>query len=316
MPQNSSTIKKICQWSHNTANYLYYICIYYACRNKTVLSKHNRDSSHSQYKTLHSGDENGINRDPIVRTSRNIEFQSANSHKTNQVYPRGKPFAPKYDILYLTEFVRNLLPFFIFHIYMATSNFSLPTFPPFDAHADGNTGQCWKKWLSRFERLLVAMNIEEKKQQRAMLLHFAGPAVDEIFETLPDTGEAKDYDKAVEALNTYFIPQVNTAYEEYNFRETKQRDNETLGTYHTRLRHLSQNCSFADVVKEIKNQIIISCSSQKLRRRALRDNPTLKELLDAGRAEETSQAQVKTVEKQQSFQGINAVTSARAKDNP
>ena len=135
-----------------------------------------------------------------------------------------------------------------------------------------------------------------------MLLHFAGPSVDEIFDTLPDTGEAKDYDKAVEALNAYFIPQINTAYEEYNFRQAKQRDNETLDAYHTRLRQLSQNCSFADVDKEIKNQIIIGCSSQKLRRRALRDNPTLKELLDAGRAEETSQAQAKTVEKQQSLQ--------------
>ena len=35
-----------------------------------------------------------------------------------------------------------------------------------NAHADGNTGQRWKKWLGRFERLLIAMNIEEKKQQR------------------------------------------------------------------------------------------------------------------------------------------------------
>ena len=49
-----------------------------------------------------------------------------------------------------------------------------------------------------------------------MLLHFAGLAVDEIFETLPDTGEAKDYHKAVEALNAYFTSQVNTTYEEYN----------------------------------------------------------------------------------------------------
>ena len=149
-----------------------------------------------------------------------------------------------------------------------------------------------------------------------MLLHFAGPAVDEIFDTLPDTGEAKDYDKAVEALNAYFIPQINTANEEYNFRQAKQRDNETLDAYHTRLRQLSQNCSFADVDKEIKNQIIIGCSSQKLRRRALRDNPTLKELSDAGRAEETNKAQAKTVEKQQSLQDINAITSTREEDNP
>ena len=60
---------------------------------------------------------------------------------------------------------------------------------------------------------------------------------------------------------------------------------------------------------------MIGCSSQKLRRRALRDNPTLKEFLDAERAEETSQVQAKTVGKQ-SFQDINAITSTREKDNP
>ena len=49
-------------------------------------------------------------------------------------------------------------------------------------------------WVALNVYLYIAMNIEEKKQQRAMLLHFAGPSVDEIFGTLPDTGEAKDYD--------------------------------------------------------------------------------------------------------------------------
>ena len=200
---------------------------------------------------------------------------------------------------------------------MAATSFSLPAFPPFDVHADGNTGLRWKKWLGRFERLLVAMNITDKKQQRAMLLHFAGPAVDEIFDTLSATGEAKDYDKAIEALNAYFIPHVNTAFEEYNFRQAKQNQSETLDAFHTRLRQLSQNCSFTDVDKEIKNQIIVGCSSQKLRRKALREDPTLKNLLDAGRAEETSQIQAQFVEKQESSQNINAIkTGALEKHNP
>ena len=105
---------------------------------------------------------------------------------------------------------------------MATStNFSLPNFPPFDVHVDGNVGPRWKKWLTRFERLLIATNITETKQQRALLLHYAGPDVDEIFDTLPDTGEDKDYKAAVDALNAYFIPQANSAFEEYNFRQAK-----------------------------------------------------------------------------------------------
>jgi hypothetical protein len=49
----------------------------------------------------------------------------------------------------------------------------LPNFPPFDVHVDSNVGPWWKKWLTRFERLLIATNITETKQQRALLLHIS-----------------------------------------------------------------------------------------------------------------------------------------------
>jgi molybdopterin/thiamine biosynthesis adenylyltransferase len=47
----------------------------------------------------------------------------------------------------------------------------------------------------------IATNITETKQQRALLLHYAGPAVDEIFDTSPDTGVDKDYKTAVDVFN-------------------------------------------------------------------------------------------------------------------
>ena len=195
---------------------------------------------------------------------------------------------------------------------MAVSNLSLPSFPSFDVHLDGSVGPRWKKWLARFERLLIVTNITEAKHQRALLLHYAGPAVDEIFDTLPDTGEAKDYKKAIDALNAYFIPQVNTAFEEYNFREAKQQNGETIDAYHTRLRQLAQTCDFNNIDKEVKTQIIIGCSSQRLRRRALRDNPSLKDLLLVGRTQERSEAQAEAVEKGEST--VNALNHEQSKN--
>ena len=73
-----------------------------------------------------------------------------------------------------------------------TMAISLPNFPPFDVHLDGNAGPRWKKWLARFERLTIAMGITEDKQKRALLLHYGGPEVDETFDTLQDVGEDKD----------------------------------------------------------------------------------------------------------------------------
>ncbi|CAB4030059.1 Retrovirus-related Pol poly from transposon, partial [Paramuricea clavata] len=148
---------------------------------------------------------------------------------------------------------------------MATPNLSLPNFPPFDVHVDGNVGPRWKKWLTR-----------------------------------------QDYKEAVDALNAYFLPQVNSTFEEYNFRQAKQQHGENIDAYNTRLRQLAQTCDFTDVDKEVKSQIIIGCLSQRLRRQALRDNPTLKDLLAAGRAQERSEAQAEAVEK-----GVSPVNSIK-----
>ena len=114
---------------------------------------------------------------------------------------------------------------------------SLPNFPSFEVHLDGNAGPRWQKWLTQLERLLVGMNITEDKQKRALMLHYAGLGVDEIFNTLEDTGD--DYKTAVEKLIEYFTPQTNTPYEVYNFRQARQRDDESLDSYHTRLRQLA-----------------------------------------------------------------------------
>ena len=79
------------------------------------------------------------------------------------------------------------------------------------------------------------MGIEDPKQTRALLLHYSGPEVDEIFDTLENTGEKKDYKTAVEKLTAHFNPQVNTTYEVYDFTKAQQNEGESLDSFHTSL---------------------------------------------------------------------------------
>ena len=44
---------------------------------------------------------------------------------------------------------------------------SLPNFPAFEVHLDGNTRPRWKKWLTRLERLLTGMNITGEKTKKS-----------------------------------------------------------------------------------------------------------------------------------------------------
>lgn len=91
------------------------------------------------------------------------------------------------------------------------------------------------------------MNVTNKPRQRALLLHYAGAATTEIFDTLPNTtvGEGGDpLEKAVQALTNYFTPKQNREYEIYVFRQAKQESNETISAFHTRLRQLAVTCEF------------------------------------------------------------------------
>ena len=137
--------------------------------------------------------------------------------------------------------------------------------PPFDPVSEPcSIGQRWKSWTKRFQTYLTAMNIQDDKQKRALLLYQAGQATQEIFETLPDTGD--DYNTALTKLNEYFAPKKNVDYEIFQFRQAVQENGETTDHFATRLRKLAANCEFHDVSKEIKSTIIQNGHSKRLRR--------------------------------------------------
>ena len=68
-----------------------------------------------------------------------------------------------------------------------------------------------------------------------------------------------------------------------------------MNSYHSRLRQLVATCEFADVDKEIKSQIIKSCTLQHLCRKALRDSTMTLEALLA-EALEVSEQQATDIE--------------------
>ena len=87
----------------------------------------------------------------------------------------------------------------------------LPTFSPFAADDQDTLEIRWPKWFSHFENLLFALNISDEACKKAMLLYYlCEPALD-IYETLPNMRDAKDYKKAHEALLTYFVRKKNTS---------------------------------------------------------------------------------------------------------
>ena len=180
---------------------------------------------------------------------------------------------------------------------MAT-HFDLPPLQPFDPYTDpSSVGQRWKSWRRRFQTYIVALNVTDKTQQRALLLYQVGQATQEIFDTIPNNGADDDYKTALDKLDAYFLPKKNIDYEIFQFRQAIQQSGETVDQYATRLRKLAAHCEFEKVDNEIKPTIIQNCSSKSLRRYALREEKlTLELLLNKARALEVSESQATGME--------------------
>ena len=159
---------------------------------------------------------------------------------------------------------------------MASSIAEISRIPTFDPNSDpSSVGTRWQRWLRSFrlyadrKGLIITADKEDNKiQRRALLLHCAGPDVQDIFDVLPDTGTAKEYEKAETALNQYFVSQINVPYERHLFREMTQSDEETSDQFAVRLRRKAQLCDYGGQVDDqIRDQIISKCKSNELHKK-------------------------------------------------
>lgn len=94
---------------------------------------------------------------------------------------------------------------------MENANIPVPKFACYKEPA--TLGPRWTQWLTAFElfadgkRLIMAQNVSnpDKIRRRALLLHHTRTDVQDIFSTLDDRGGPRDYNKAVDALNTLYL---------------------------------------------------------------------------------------------------------------
>ena len=131
----------------------------------------------------------------------------------------------------------------------------------------------------------------DRKQKRQLLLHSASLEVQDIFDTLADTGDV--YTTAHESLTAYFRPQVNIPYNRHVFRQERQKPDETVAQFVTRLRQqlLAVSCDFGASADDfIRDQVIDICIPKHLRTKLLAEKDLqLARLLELAQAKETSE---------------------------
>ena len=94
-----------------------------------------------------------------------------------------------------------------------TTATALPIFPQFNLRDQSNFAARWEKYLKRFNNLMTAININDAGLKRVLLLNYVGEEGNDIFETLPDKRDDKDFTKVCEVLTQYFTSTKNVSFE-------------------------------------------------------------------------------------------------------
>lgn len=159
--------------------------------------------------------------------------------------------------------------------------------PKFEPYLEANSvNERWLAWMRNFNYYLEGQIGLSTKQKIARLLHQAGPDVQEIFEGLEECEEdsGKDeFDKTVSKLNRYFAPKININYERQMFRSLNMEEGETIDSFAVRLRRKSKYCKFPNKEETIRDQIIEKCNNVQLKRKFLKKELTLDQILEVSR---------------------------------
>ena len=144
----------------------------------------------------------------------------------------------------------------------------------FDCSGDlTSIGPRWKKWKTSFEFYSNGKGVKDAKQKRALLLHSAGPGVQEIYLTLPEgevEEELNEYKKAVLKLDAHFAPHDNIPFERHQFRMMAQENSETVDHFIVRLTRQAENFDFGSTMREqIRDQVIDKCKNTTIRQKLL-----------------------------------------------
>ena len=163
-----------------------------------------------------------------------------------------------------------------------------PNIPPVEAfEATGeNQGEKWAKWVKAFGSYMAAMQITEPEAKLGFLLHTAGPAVQDIYENFNfvDAAGAQvepTYQLAMTKLDEHFAPQRNVSFERHVFHKVRQREEESVDDFITRLRKMVKYCEYGvETDANIRDQFIEGCWDPKLRSTLLKkNNLTLTDLI-------------------------------------
>lgn len=165
--------------------------------------------------------------------------------------------------------------------------------PQFDASRIG-----FKEWREIFESYCQANDKTEPAVQLATLKYLGGLEICRLLRVLPPLNEENvglsvsliqqnEYSQAINKLDEHFEENRNTHLERAEFQAIQQHLSETARQFVIRLREKAARCEFQDAEERVQEQFVKGVKDDKVRRRAMRQNLSIQELVNEATLNET-----------------------------
>ena len=185
---------------------------------------------------------------------------------------------------------------------------NLPNYPAFDVVDDPTVANKWEDWLDGFEAMVRAMKITAEGRKRDLFLHYIGTGGRKLLKRLEDTGtpgEEGEYTKPIAALTQFFTPKLDRLYLMNKLQHMKQGPTESIDSFYIRICEMTDRISLealekSELVDLIKlSQMVKKCRDPGVRKKALRDELSLKQFLSAARAGERTDMEIKDLDEEE-----------------
>ncbi len=169
------------------------------------------------------------------------------------------------------------------------------TFEEFDVNESDGISLRWTKWCHKIEKYITHLKLTNDKEKINELFLHGGYDLEQIY--ILYKNEDDTLANVIKKITDHFNPSGNVHLNRYKFREIQQQEGESFDEFTGRVKTSAKLCSFTDSDAECASQIIQLCLSATLKDKLLsaKTTPTLKELIEMGRLDESIQAQIKAI---------------------
>ncbi|KAG8174283.1 hypothetical protein JTE90_020770 [Oedothorax gibbosus] len=131
--------------------------------------------------------------------------------------------------------------------------------------------ETWSEYVERVNCFFDANDVKDEKKA-SIFLTIVGPAVYKLLRSLvaPATVKEKTFTQIIDVLNTHYSPAPSEIVERFRFNSRVRQAGESVATFVSELRRLSEFCNFGDTLDTmIRDRIVCGIQNPEIQRRLL-----------------------------------------------